>query len=165
MEPGVRNREGAARSVLRQVAALQRMSHDELREQWRVLLGGEPPEYRHQILVRRLAHRIQELAFGETTGVVRERLEETRTRLGLDDMALARVQNRRGTDTPVPGTRFIREWNGDRYEVTVTRDGFDFQGRTFRSLSAIAKVITGTHWNGRAFFGLGKSTAAKGGRA
>ena len=165
MEPGVRDMEGAARTVLRQVAALQRMTQDELREQWRVLLGGEPPEYRHQILVRRLAYRIQELAYGETAGVVRERLEAARTRLELDDAAMARAKSRRGADTPVPGTRFIREWNGDRYEVTVTRDGFDFQGKTFRSLSAIAKVITGTHWNGRAFFGLGKSASAKGARS
>jgi len=164
MDPGVRDKDGATRTVLRQVAALQRMTRDELREQWHALFGGEPPEYRHPILVRRLAHRIQELAFGVSAEAVRDRLEETRARLGLDDTALPRGQHRHGTSTPVPGTRFIREWNGGRYEVTVARDGFEFQGRTFRSLTAIAKVITGTHWNGRAFFGLGKSTATKGNR-
>jgi hypothetical protein len=55
---------------------------------------------------------------------------------------------------PVVGTRLIRDWNDRRYEVTVTYGGFEFEGRRYRSLSAIAKVITGTHWNGRAFFGL-----------
>jgi hypothetical protein len=48
----------------------------------------------------------------------------------------------------------VREWNGRRYEVTVASGGFVFEGRRYRSLTAITKAITGTHWNGRAFFGL-----------
>jgi hypothetical protein len=52
------------------------------------------------------------------------------------------------------GTRLVREWNGRRYEVTVVPGGFVFEGRRYRSLTAITKAITGTHWNGRAFFGL-----------
>ena len=54
------------------------------------------------------------------------------------------------------GTRLVREWQGDRYEVTVVKGGFEFEGRKYRSLTAITKVITGTHWNGFLFFGLQK---------
>ena len=79
----------------------------------------------------------------------------------LDEMAapLRQASNRKGT--PVIGTRLIREWNGGRYEVTVVHDGFEFQGKTYRSLTAITKTITGTHWNGPAFFGLRRNGNAK----
>jgi hypothetical protein len=55
---------------------------------------------------------------------------------------------------PVPGTRLLREWDGAEHSVTVLRDGFDWQGRKFKSLSAVARAITGTQWNGYRFFGL-----------
>ncbi len=55
---------------------------------------------------------------------------------------------------PVAGTRLVREWNGTEHTVTVLRDGFDFEGRKYQSLSAIARTITGTRWNGWRFFGL-----------
>jgi hypothetical protein len=58
---------------------------------------------------------------------------------------------------PVAGTRLVREWNGRTYEVTVVYGGFEYDGRRYRSLTAIATAITGTHWNGRAFFGLKES--------
>jgi len=58
----------------------------------------------------------------------------------------------------VADTRLVREWNGNRYEVTVVHGGFEFQGRRYRSLSAITKAITGTHWNGPGFFGLRKNS-------
>jgi hypothetical protein len=60
----------------------------------------------------------------------------------------------RGDDRPIAGTLLIREYKGVEYVVTVTRAGFDYQGRPYQSLSAIARAITGTRWNGRAFFGL-----------
>ena len=55
---------------------------------------------------------------------------------------------------PIPGTRLLREWDGAEHSVTVLRDGFDWQGRKFKSLSAVARAITGTQWNGYRFFGL-----------
>ncbi|KPK48310.1 MAG: hypothetical protein AMK72_07295, partial [Planctomycetes bacterium SM23_25] len=60
----------------------------------------------------------------------------------------------RRRDIPVAGTRLIREWHGRRYEVTVLRNGFEFNGRRFRSLSAVARTITGAHHSGPRFFGL-----------
>jgi hypothetical protein len=60
----------------------------------------------------------------------------------------------RAQDRPVAGTRLLRVWNGVEHSVTVLQTGFEYQGRPFASLSAIAKHITGTPWNGPAFFGL-----------
>ncbi len=57
-------------------------------------------------------------------------------------------------DRPIAGTRLIREWQGVEHTVTVTQDGYDWQGRPYKSLSAVARAITGTRWNGWTFFGL-----------
>ncbi len=140
--------------ILNRVSALERMNGPELREQWLVLFGSEPPACRSTVLVRRMAHRIQELAYGATSDEVKRRLEERRQALGLNDLGLSARSGKQRKDAPIVGTRFVREWDGQRWEVTVTHDGYEFRGKTYRSLSAIAKAITGTHWNGRAFFGL-----------
>ena len=71
--------------------------------------------------------------------------------------AIARNEEYRpnlGTSGPVTGTRFHRIWRGERYEVTSVDGGFVWNGRQFKSLSAVAKAITGQHWNGKLFFGL-----------
>jgi hypothetical protein len=62
---------------------------------------------------------------------------------------------------PLPGTRLLREWDGVEHAVTVLADGYDWQGRKYRSLSAIAKAITGTSWNGFRFFALGSNGRKK----
>jgi hypothetical protein len=105
-------------------------------------------------MIRRLAYRIQELAYGglsDETKAELERIaeEDERQRQG------ARAERRKPKDThPTPGTRLVREWNGRRFEVTATEGGFEYSGRKYRSLSAIAKAITGAHWSGPQFFGL-----------
>ena len=60
------------------------------------------------------------------------------------------------------GTKLVRDWKEKTYEVTVVHGGFEFEGRRYKSLTAIAEAITGSHWNGRAFFGLKKSHEKKG---
>ena len=64
-------------------------------------------------------------------------------------------------DSPIAGTRLIREWAGVEHCVTVLADGFEWQGRPYKSLSAVARAITGTRWNGWTFFGL---KSGRGGR-
>jgi len=154
MNEAVLNQE-KRRTVLAQLAALKRMDVRALNEQWRTLMGTEPPDCRPSVLQRRLALRVQELVWGSSSEDGKHRIENRRVELGLNDAAL--IQGRAGKarrDDPVVGTRLAREWNGARHEVTVTADGFEYKGRRYKSLSAIAKSITGTHWNGRAFFGL-----------
>lgn len=151
----------ASRGVLRQITELETMSRPELQARWRELLGTEPPAgYRRETLFRRLAYRVQELAFGGLSEATRARLREhlePADGLDADTSEVARLERRRRRDgMPVAGTRLAREWRGRRHEVTVVPGGFEFAGRRYRSLSAVARAITGAHWNGPAFFGLRK---------
>jgi hypothetical protein len=102
-------------------------------------------------LVKRLAYRIQELAYGGLSA----RAEAKLNRLIAEEEARlnGKIPKRRG-DRPITGTRLIREWRGVEHAVTVLDNGFEYQGRPYRSLSAIARAITGTRWNGRLFFGV-----------
>lgn len=147
--------------ILAQIAELQRLPWAELKERWRALMGAEAPTHNRQFIVKRLAHRLQEQIYGGLSDWATQRLQEVAAENGIDaDGRIQRPPADRG-DRPVTGTRFIREWDGKRYEVTTTADGYEFEGRPYRSLSAIAKAITGTQWNGKVFFGL-KSQAGGG---
>jgi Protein of unknown function (DUF2924) len=98
-----------------------------------------------------LAYRIQELAYGGLKPVTVTRLETLGEKLDGGNITLRRI---RADDRPIAGTRLVREYQGVEHVVTVLADGFDYEGRPYRSLSAIARAITGTRWNGWTFFGL-----------
>lgn len=136
--------------VLAQLAALESAPIEALKAQWRDLVGTEPPRQNRKYLESRLAYRIQELAFGGLKPGTLQRLAKLAK--GMDGKGRGRgVSN---TARPVAGTRLVREWRGVEHEVTVKADGFDYDGRPYRSLSAVARAITGTQWNGLVFFGL-----------
>ena len=139
-------------SVLRQVAELNDMDLDQLKERWRKLFDSEPPTYGRSMMLKRLAYRIQELAYGGLPGEVRDQMDRILDGAGYDE--IGRKGNVKKPAGPVPGTLLIREWRGDRYEVSALENGFEYRGRRFRSLSAVAFHITGTKWNGPAFFGV-----------
>ncbi len=141
-------------SIARQIADLESLSLDELRGRWRDLFGTEPPGYSKAHLVRRLAYRIQELAHGGLTDATRAALRATAERDCAGGQGARLVRRNANDGGPVAGTVFVRTWRDQRHEVTVVEDGFEYAGRTYRSLTAIAKVITGAHWNGKLFFGL-----------
>jgi len=143
-------------SVVKQIADLERASMADLQHRWQQLIGTEPPRYNREFLIRRLAHRFQELTHGGLSQAARTQMNQLLEGAGYDEIGAERADRRpaQGRELPVLGTRLIREWNGERHEVTVVQGGFEFQGRRYRSLSAIAAAITGTHWNGPAFFGL-----------
>ena len=133
------------------LAALKAMSTPDLKAQWRELFDAEPPLYNRRFLESRLAYRIQELAYGGLKPETVRRLE----RLGEElDGGKRDTRRIRADIRPIAGTRLIREWQGVEHAVTVTADGFEWQGRPYKSLSAIARAITGTRWNGWVFFGL-----------
>ena len=138
-------------AVLTQLAAMHRLSVNELRAKWEALFGTPAPNNARAFLELRIGYRIQELTYG---GLTRE------TRLVLDLLAdevegkLCRKHMAVDPRNPVTGTRLVREWDGVEHTVTVLRDGYEWQGRKFRSLSAVAKAITGTNWNGFRFFGM-----------
>ena len=139
-------------TVLQQVAELNDLDLPGLRQRWRELFGSEPPSYGRAMIMKRLAYRIQELAYGGLGDDVRDRMESIYQAAGYDDMG--RKGHIKKPVGPVPGTLLIREWKGRRHEVSALENGFEYRGRRFRSLSAIAAHITGTKWNGPAFFGL-----------
>ena len=138
-------------TVLARLAALKTMSVRELKAEWERLIGTAAPNNSRTFLETRLAYRIQELTYGGPD-------RETRRMLDLlaDEVeGVARRKNRIADPrNPVAGTRLIREWDGVEHTVTVLKDGFDWQGRKFKLLSAVARAITGTRWNGYRFFGL-----------
>ncbi|MGE0418962.1 MAG: DUF2924 domain-containing protein [Acetobacteraceae bacterium] len=137
--------------VLGRLAALADASMADLKEQWRALFGAEPPQYSRKFLESRLAYRIQELAYGGLKPETVARLETLGEQFAGGNITLRRI---RYDQRPVAGTRLLREWRGTEHFVTVTRDGYEWEGRPYKSLSAIARAITGTRWNGLVFFGV-----------
>ena len=137
--------------VLARLAALKTAPTADLKQQWRELFGKEPPPFNRRYLQSRLAYRIQELAYGGLRPETRARLEALGEQLDGGNPVLRRI---RADSRPLPGTRLIREYEGVQHVVTVRADDFEFEGRPYRSLSAIARHITGTRWNGWTFFGL-----------
>ena len=133
------------------LAALNTATTLALKAQWRELFDSEPPPFNRRYLESRLAYRIQELAYGGLKPETVRRLERLGEELDGGDRKKSRI---RADLKPITGTRLIREWQGVEHVVTVTNEGFDWQGRPYRSLSAIARAITGTRWNGWVFFGL-----------
>jgi hypothetical protein len=142
-----------ADTVLAQLAALKTAPVADLKKKWRDLFDREPPPYNRRFLENRLAYRIQELAYG---GLSEETLERL---VALADELEGKTSRRRSSlaTLPVAGTRLIREWKGVEHSVTVRHKDFEYQGRPYKSLSAIARNITGTRWNGLVFFGLKNS--------
>jgi hypothetical protein len=145
-------------NVLAQLAALPGKTTPELKQLWRDLFDSEPPRYNRRFLESRLAYRIQELQYGGLKPETVARLEA----LGEDlDGGKIEVRRKRADDRPIAGTRLIREWKGVEHTVAVLDDGYEYQGRPYRSLSAIARAIAGTRWNGWVFFGVRRSGAGR----
>jgi hypothetical protein len=138
-------------TVLAQLAALKTAPIGALKQKWHDLFENEPPPYNRRFLEQRIAYRIQELAYG---GLKPETLK--RLRAIAEDIERGTTGRRRQSpdSRPVAGTRLIREYQGVEHCVTVRAQDFEYQGRPYKSLSAIARAITSTRWNGRAFFGL-----------
>src|SRR6516225_9564986 len=130
------------------LSRLPQLDLGELRELWCRLYKTEPaPRFSRELLVRAVAYRMQEVA----SGGPRLELQRQLRQLGLQLQQTGRLRIRPQLK---PGTRLMREWQGRSYEVLVLDDGFSWQGTHYRSLSAIARKITGTAWSGPLFFGL-----------
>ncbi len=133
------------------LAALKTMKTPELKVQWRELFDSDPPPFNRRYLESRLAYRIQELSLRGLNPETVKRLERLGEELDGGDRSKSRI---RADLKPIVGTRLIREWQGVEHVVTVTADGYEWQGRPYKSLSSVARAITGTRWNGWVFFGL-----------
>lgn len=143
--------------ISQQISNLRTMTRDSLDLLWQERLNRPAPDgVRKELLVRVLAYRIQELAFGGLSGQARRRLDQLSSATDSDQ------RNSGQTIKAGIGTQLIRAWRGKTYTVVVQESGFHFDGRSYRSLSEIARHITGTQWSGPLFFGLKSHGQKKG---
>ena len=124
-----------------QLCRLTAMTSADLREEWRRIYRGDPPRLSADLLRHGIAYRLQEKALGGLPGAVCRQLKRVTT----GTVPSGRLK---------PGTQLVRTWNGRTVSVRVTEDGFEFGDQTFRSLTAIAREVTGVAWSGPRFFGL-----------
>ena len=137
--------------VLGRLAALKTAPAADLHAQWRELFGKEAPPHNRAYLQSRLAYQIQAAAYGGLKPETLRRLEALGEQLDGGNPVVRRI---RVDDQPVTGTKLVRNYQGIEHTVTVLADGYSWEGRPYRSLSAIARAITNTRWNGWTFFGL-----------
>lgn len=133
-----------------ELARLETLSPVELRTAWQAQEGSAPPSVAAPLLRRLLGQRLQERQLGGLPALVVRELE----RVIKQGAGAALAVPQPVTRTLTPGARVIREWQGRTIAVLVTEDGFLFEERTYRSLSQIAREVTGAHWSGPRFFGI-----------
>jgi hypothetical protein len=143
-----------ARRLASELADLPALDRRALIEKWQTLYGIEPPVgVRNNFLMHAIAHRMQEQVLGGLKPATSRFLEKA-----------AEEKTPRQQILPVisikPGTRLLREWHGVVYEVIVMEDSMYCNGKRYRSLSEVARTITGARWSGPLFFGLKKQEVA-----
>jgi Protein of unknown function (DUF2924) len=139
------------------IAALNELTAQQLRDEWRRLYRGQPPRLSRDLLIRTIAYRMQELAYGGLSKATQRKLDAlTKELKGKGSIFVTPDKSLRS------GTRLVREWRGKTHTVVVTEDGFEYAGKTFPSLTKIAHAITGAHWSGPRFFGLIRKPASDG---
>ena len=140
----------ASEDLAKKLAALTDLDTVSLKAEWRRLYRSQPPlHFRRDLLVLAIAWKLQEKVHGGLTAAQKRRLagiaEELRKGGDLTAGPAIRLK---------PGLRLIREWRGETHDVLVLEEGFEWNGKRHRSLSVIAREITGTRWSGPRFFGL-----------
>jgi hypothetical protein len=139
----------------RQIADLAKRSTQDLRVAWRqVHHTGPPLGLSRDLLIRTLAHQLQEQSYGGASRALRRRLQSL---AGASENGTMAVDPRLVLKT---GTTLMRQWRGHTHTVLVHNDGFEHEGQRYRSLTAIAERITEAHWSGPRFFGLTKHAGA-----
>lgn len=127
---------------------LSELGPQELREEWARRYGGPAPNVSPELLRLGLGHKLQEQRHGGLSRSTRSLLRKYTARARAGD-------NKKPPPRKLtPGTRLVRDWHGVGHTVVVLDGGFEYDGQCWKSLSAIAKAITGSHWNGPRFFGL-----------
>jgi hypothetical protein len=131
-----------------EIDALSSMSLDALRHLWRTRMNSDPPKVSAGLLRLALTYALQEKALGGLSAASMKQLEAVAA-AGRNAAKVTRLRTTR------PGMRLVRVWNGVAHVVTVNEAGeVEWNGRTWRSLSEVARIITGTQWSGPKFFGL-----------
>jgi len=156
--------------IVKEIACLQRMTVPQLRAKYAEVFGEVTRSGHKEFLIRKIAWRLQSQSEGDLSERARRRAMELANDLDIRTRApsqktpsvapertqVGTLQTSGDERLPMPGTVLTRDYKGRTLRVTVLSDGFDFDGKHYRSLSAIAKEVTGSHWNGFNFFGLTK---------
>jgi len=142
-------------TITARIARLPDLEMAEIKALWKQLFDKEVPTRNRQFLEKRIAYQWQEIEFAKTHPDILER-----NRQRIEQLMATAIPTRRG-DKLLPGTVLTREYGGAQHDVTVTADGFAYQGKPYRSLSMIAREITGTRWSGPAFFGMRPAASNK----
>jgi DUF2924 family protein len=137
------------------IAALNGWPAQQLRDEWRRLYRGQPPRLSRDLLIRTIAYRMQELAYGGLSKATQRKLDALTKELEIKGSIVITPDS-----SLRPGTRLVREWRGRTHTVVVTEDGFEYANKSFPSLTKIAHSITGAHWSGPRFFGLIRKPAS-----
>ncbi len=142
-------------SMAARIADLSRLPTAEVWVLWDRYFTSRPMNPNRAFLESRIAYKLQEEAFGGLSSATRQRLEA----IGAKHSKI-KLRARRQDLHFAPGTVLLREWGEREHKVAVTAEGrFEYEGNTFKSLTAVARAITGTHWSGPLFFGLSKGGA------
>ena len=149
--------EAESEKLANELAGLQRLSDEKLNQQFKITYRADPPpRMRRPLLIQALAYRMQEKAQGGLKPTTRRLLTSI-----ADDATVRRARPVARERRIKPGTTLLREWHGVQHRLTVLEDGVQFAGERYRSLSEVARKITGSRWSGPLFFGL-KSAATEG---
>ena len=136
--------------LAKELKDLETQGDDELKNRWRSLYGTKPPQKIHRsFLIAAVAHRMQENALGALKSAVRRHLMQA-----ANNPATSRLSTDRLSLRPRTGTVLVRDWGGVTHQAQVLEDGILFRSKRYKSLSEVARVITGTRWSGPLFFGL-----------
>lgn len=146
--------------ILEEVAALRSLDVPRLVERYEALFGRSPRVKHKDWLWKRIAWKLEEQRLGGLSAVARARLEELIAEIDLPLGERASPPPPRPSppapESPTPGTILTRVWHAREIRVRALESGFEWEGTNYRSLSAVARAVTGAHWNGRLFFGLTK---------
>ena len=154
-------------TMAKEIMALRELEVPELVTRYEEVFDKSPRIKRREWLWRRIGWKIQENRFGGLSVVAKRRLEELISEIDLPLEESQRTvslgfRKSRKPGEPAIGTTLLREWHGQQIQVQVVDQGYEFERVVFRSLSAVAKAVTGSHWNGRLFFGLTKRKRRRG---
>lgn len=147
-------------AIERELDRIHSLGVAELRTEWWRLNRGAPPKLSRELFALALAYQLQEREYGGLSKSTHRKLQGMARSL----QATGRIGPSPGLSLK-PGARLVREWHGRTHTVTVTEDGFEHEGTTYRSLTSIARKITGAHWSGPRFFGLPTTSATGGPKA
>jgi DUF2924 family protein len=143
-----------AEKLAQELRDLRTRGDDELKERWRNLYGTEPPRKIHRsLLIPAIAYRMQENALGALRPSARRHLMRV-----AGNAPDGRQAPGYPSLSPKPGTVLVRDWGGVTHQVKVLEDGILLRGKRYKSLSEVARVITGARWSGPLFFGLKSAT-------